>query len=489
MKQHNLPNLNTYGYQVIERLGFNYQGGRATYQALKIDSQEPVVIKQFRFVTDDADWSGYQAVEQEIQVLKNLDHPRIPRYLDAFDSGDGICLVQEYKFAQPLSKSVNFNSKEVKDIAVQVLSILVYLQQHIPPIIHRDIKPENLLIDEESKVYLVDFGLAKIDGDEGIAMSSLVSGTPGFMSPEQVLNLSLTKGTDLYSLGATLICLLTATKSTEVSKLIDSSFRFNFQQLIPQVDDDFLVWLEKMVEPSWENRFADAQAALEVLNNLEIGSKENSQLNRQFLEFKISHLGNKITKNIVITHPKFQQIEQLEKELLNIPAWLSLTPQRSIDNTMEYQVTVDTQQLIPSQFYESQIVFGENSELEPFLLDIKVDTSPFNQVLTSKKLVFFSTLLLTTMIFGVTIALSFTVNLLTATNVLTILSCILFLGLFLLFKFFVPANSDSETEKVFTQLDQFIINVLNQFQQQPLISWLITAGGIALGIGLKIVLW
>ena len=296
MKQNNLPNFNNYGYQAIERLGSNYQGGRTTYKALLIDTQEPVVIKQFRFATENADWSGYKAVEREIQVLKNLDHPGIPRYLDSFDSGDGICLVQEYKSAQPLSGAGSFTAVEVKNIAVQVLAVLVYLQQLHPPIIHRDLKPENILIDQELKVYLVDFGIAKFGTGEAFAMSSLISGTPGFMPPEQLLNRPVTKATDLYGLGATLICLLKKTDSTAVSKLIDSSFKFDFQELTSQVSPDFLAWLEQMVEPNLEGRFANAQIALQALENIEVNHEVLSNDSKQIVEFKASELGQKVTK-------------------------------------------------------------------------------------------------------------------------------------------------------------------------------------------------
>jgi serine/threonine protein kinase len=66
-------------------------------------------------------------------------------------------------------------------------------------------------VDEQMNVYLVDFGFARIGSAEG-AMSSVAAGTFGFMAPEQIYNRELSNATDLYALGATLICLLTQTK-------------------------------------------------------------------------------------------------------------------------------------------------------------------------------------------------------------------------------------------------------------------------------------
>ena len=59
-------------------------------------------IKEFRFALADASWSGYKAYQREIEVLQQLDHPRIPRYLDSFETPQGFCLVQEYKNAPSL---------------------------------------------------------------------------------------------------------------------------------------------------------------------------------------------------------------------------------------------------------------------------------------------------------------------------------------------------------------------------------------------------
>jgi hypothetical protein len=113
-------------------LGRNREGGRITYLATNTRTQQPVVIKRFLFTLAGASWTGFKAYEREIQVLKGLNHPGIPRYLNCFDVLSGFCMVQEYKDAQPLSVPRTFDSDEVKQIAVSILEILVYLQNRIP---------------------------------------------------------------------------------------------------------------------------------------------------------------------------------------------------------------------------------------------------------------------------------------------------------------------------------------------------------------------
>ncbi len=263
------PDFSQQGYQIIGELGRNREGGRITYLANVLNSNQQVVIKEFCFTRASADLSGVKAYQREIEILQQLNHSRIPRYVDSFEMPGVFYLVQEYKNAPSLGIRCSFHPEEIKQIALSILEILVYLQKQVSPIIHRDIKPENILVDQELNAYLVDFGLARIQGAK-IAFSSFVAGTPGFMPPEEQFGHSLTEASDLYSLGATLICLLTNTRSVEIGKLIDDNFRFNFQKLVPHISLNFRLWLMRMVEPSRKRRYANASFALEALKQIEV---------------------------------------------------------------------------------------------------------------------------------------------------------------------------------------------------------------------------
>jgi len=268
------PDFSSHGYQVTRELGRNREAGRITYQATAQNLDQQVVIKEFRFALADSSWSGFKAYQREIEVLQQLEHPRIPRYLDSFETQVGFCLVQEYKNAPSLVERRSFNPEDIKQIALSVLEILVYLQRRTPPIIHRDIKPENILVDKQLNAYLVDFGFARIRGGE-MALSSVVAGTLGFMPPEEQFGRPLTEASDLYSLGATLICLLTGTRSVDIGTLIDDDYRFDFKALVPQLSASFISWLEKMVAPNVKQRFDNATVALEALkSNRVVGSAD-----------------------------------------------------------------------------------------------------------------------------------------------------------------------------------------------------------------------
>lgn len=276
----NLPDVGAHGYRVERELGQNRAGGRVTYLATNINTEVAVVIKQFQFSQSSFNWSDYEAYEKEAEILKQLHHPNIPRYLDSFETPTGFCLIQEYKKAFSLAKQRYFNPAEVKEIALAVLEILVYLQQQNPPIIHRDIKPENLLVNrcgQQIKVYLVDFGFAQIGARE-LTASSVIKGTLGFMPPEQLFNRQLTEASDLYSLGMTLIALLTQTKSSDIGQLIDENYRLKVKQHLPRFNPKFIEWLEKMVSPRLDNRFPNATIALKALKSIQITQLKNQSL-------------------------------------------------------------------------------------------------------------------------------------------------------------------------------------------------------------------
>ncbi len=183
------PDYSEHGYNIIQELGRNREGGRITWLAsaiasltLRYATDKQVVIKQYSFAQIDSNWSGFNAHQREIEILQGLTNPKIPKYIGAFPASNGFCLVQKYIDAPSLAIPRTFEPEDIKNIAIQLLEILVYLQNRTLCIIHRDIKPENILVDAELNVYLIDFGFARI-GSQEVSNSSVFVGTPGFIPP------------------------------------------------------------------------------------------------------------------------------------------------------------------------------------------------------------------------------------------------------------------------------------------------------------------
>ncbi len=263
------PDLTSYGYRIDAELGRNRAGGRITWKGVKLDSQQTVVIKQFCFAQANSSWSGYKAYAQEINVLQHLDHPYIPHYLDSIETETGFCLVQEYILASNCSNYRPLSIEEVKQIAVKILDILIYLQQQKSSILHQDIKPDNILLDESLNAYLIDFGFSRLENQE-VAVSSVFKGTPGFIAPEQIMQ--PTTASDIYSLGVTLICLLTNKSIEEITAFAapDNPYQLSLTKLLPNLDKPFLQWLKKMTDVKVSQRFADALSAKAELLKLDL---------------------------------------------------------------------------------------------------------------------------------------------------------------------------------------------------------------------------
>ncbi|MEG4008066.1 serine/threonine-protein kinase [Microcoleus sp. Pol11C1] len=401
------PDFSQHGYQISRELGYNSLGGRVTYLATKIYTKKSVVIKQFQFAQLGASWEEYQAYEQEIKVLQNLDSPGIPRYLDSFQTDSGFCMVQEYKNAES-AVARTFSPPDIKQIAIATLEILAYLQSQKPPVIHRDIKPENLLIDDELNVYLVDFGFARLGGGN-IAASSVVKGTMGFMPPEQMFNRELTQASDLYGLGATLICLLTGTKSGDVGNLIGDNYSIHFRHLVPPLQQGWMNWLERMVAPRLQDRYKSAANALAVLESLDVSRLPKVRSNRDRLELTATQLGETITETIEISNPIPDTMLAGRWEVAAHPndpphtpydhPWISFEPQKFENNNVACKIIVDTKQLLASQAYERYIILHTNSDPDTYKLKIKVTTAPLpipelTTLLSKRNLIFICCLVL-----------------------------------------------------------------------------------------------
>jgi len=266
------PNLTNYGYQIKAELGRNREGGRITWQAIALETGSAVAIKQFCFARTESSWSGYQAHSQEIEMLQDLNHPGIPKYLDSMETEDGFCLVQEYIAATPCADFRPLTIAEVKEIAGKTLDILIYLQQQTIPILHRDLSTSNILLAESLDVYLIDFGFACFDSQE-LSGSSVFRGTPGFIAPEQIIQ--PTKASDIYGLGVVLVCLLCQKDIAEVRTftIADDPYQLDLQALVLDLeldlDPDFYGWLASIISAKVSQRFADALTAKQALKELD----------------------------------------------------------------------------------------------------------------------------------------------------------------------------------------------------------------------------
>ncbi len=141
---------------------------------------------------------------KEAQSLALLSHPNLVAVHDIADLNGRVAMVMEFVEGENLetmvdSKRLSFGS--AVRIGIETATVLAFL--HKKGLIHRDIKPANIMVRDDGVVKLIDFGLARVF-DELAARTTMVRGTPGYMSPEQFRGETPTFKSDIYQLGATL---------------------------------------------------------------------------------------------------------------------------------------------------------------------------------------------------------------------------------------------------------------------------------------------
>ena len=268
-------------YQIQRQLGDN--GIRQTWQALDLQAsngENSIVVVKLLAFGGTVQWDDLKLFEREAQILKQLNHPRIPRYIDYFCIDDRTLwfgLIQEYipgeSLKEKLAVGKRFSEKRARKIAVEVLNILTYLHELNPGVLHRDIKPSNLIWGDDNRIYLVDFGAVQDKAArEGVTFT--VVGTYGYAPMEQFGGRAVA-ASDLYALGATLIHLLTGTSPSDLPQ---QDLRLQFTDRV-NLSPSFVSWLQKLIEPAPEQRFTSASVALNALKSgLTVKSANRNQL-------------------------------------------------------------------------------------------------------------------------------------------------------------------------------------------------------------------
>lgn len=183
-------------------------------------------VKEVRSAADGADDAAEIAAQfqQECRILTGLNHPGLPKIVDAWSEGNGHFLVMELVEGQTLQQHLEARGGrlpfvEVCPWACQALGILAYLHQQAPPIVFRDLKPSNLMVTPSGRVKLIDFGIAR-QFSPFKTQDTFVLGTPGFAAPEQYGTRQTDPRADIFSWAATFHYVLTG-KDPELA-----AFRF-----------------------------------------------------------------------------------------------------------------------------------------------------------------------------------------------------------------------------------------------------------------------
>lgn len=200
-------------YEIEASIG---QGGMgAVYRARDMQTGLIVAVKQLR-PDASAGFENHEMLarfDNEWQLLRTLNHPRIPRMLDAFRIEECGYYVMEFIEGKSLDQVLRvykgsgrrFPEELLLQYSLQILDVLEYLHGLPKSLLHRDVKPQNIIVrEEDGELFLVDFGLAR---EGGSATTKTLVGTLGYAPLEQVKGHPEPRS-DLYALGATMYHML-----------------------------------------------------------------------------------------------------------------------------------------------------------------------------------------------------------------------------------------------------------------------------------------
>jgi tetratricopeptide (TPR) repeat protein len=267
-------------YQIIGELG---RGG----MGIVYKAQDTVLDRIVAFkVLPQALVENTQAIQnfmREAQAAAKLNHPNIVTVYDTGDQQSRYYIAMEYVEGTTLKEILRrrgaISPSGILHVLMQICEALAYA--HEKKVVHRDIKPANAMWTRDKKVKLMDFGLAKVI-EEARNHTTVVAGTPYYMSPEQTLGKNVDHRTDIYSLGVAVFEMATGTvpfKEGNIPYHHVHTAPPKIRELRPELPPTLSSIVERCLEKDPNNRFQSAAEILaEVRQSLSNGA---SQANTQ----------------------------------------------------------------------------------------------------------------------------------------------------------------------------------------------------------------
>lgn len=248
-------------YRIVSQISC---GGLSTVYMAETHNGGTVVIKECALPDTSKEASKKKADEmfaREAQMLGTLKHPNIATLMDVFDEQSRKYIVMEFIAGSNLRQLISVKGRQPEQVvlnwAKQILSVLQYLHSLDPPVLHRDVTPDNIVLDNDGKIMVIDFGAANHFVSH--ATGTLV-GKQCYIAPEQFRGKATTRS-DIFAFGATMHYLLTGVDPEPLESSSPADVN-------PAVSAEVSELVFHSTQPEEADRIASVDELLEAVNSL-----------------------------------------------------------------------------------------------------------------------------------------------------------------------------------------------------------------------------
>lgn len=272
-------------YEILEILGEGGMG--AVYKAHDREVDRLVALKVIR-----PELAGrreiLQRFKQELLLARKVSQRNVVRLFDLADAGGIKFITMEFIDGQDLKSLLTKEKKLAPEQAVKIVQqvCLALEAAHLEGVVHRDLKPRNIMIDQQGRVVVMDFGISRSLEFGGMTETGALIGTPEYMSPEQVRGEPVDARSDLFTLGLIFQEILTGALPYQAETAMASMFKRTreaavpVRQLDPTVPAQISDIVAKCVEIDPKNRIQSARELYEDLAAWQKGAAAPSWVGR-----------------------------------------------------------------------------------------------------------------------------------------------------------------------------------------------------------------
>lgn len=269
---------------------------------------------------------------EEARIMGEISHDNVAKIIDCEEEGASPFIVLEY-FAHSIGSLIG--EAYVVEKPSRIISVnksFEYIRQslkglerlHFAGIVHRDIKPYNLMITNDDRVKIIDFGLSRIRGEEKMAIPGMQVGSPYYAAPEQEkLPKEADERADLFSVGVMAYRMVTG----KLVSLHDPAIQ-KPSELNPELNEDWDDFLFKSIKKERDQRYSSAQQMRLELEKVYTSWVRQSQKSCSFMA--MDQAGPELTKTVLRTQPAFLRYKEI-RSLLSLDTLMrpsKFTPHR-----------------------------------------------------------------------------------------------------------------------------------------------------------------